>query len=130
MWKKIPLKIKIWFPVVLLDAFWAWGALRSENLGDQLSIVDMLNLIIWSFFHLPAMLLGGWILSMHGSLDLEQSMNQLSMGAYMLLGGLGLIQTAVTGWMIFLWLDRRAARRRARDTKLSQQETQSRDHAG
>jgi len=87
-----------------LDALWAWQALGSVRPYGA-SNVNMVNLILWSFFHLPAAALGSWLLSALGAMPADPS--ALGRGGLALLGGLGVVQAAGLGWLGARWWERR-----------------------
>ena len=78
--------------VGLFDAFWAFVALTSQATPGA-STVQMSNLVVWIFLHLPAALLGSLPFSA-GSPDMPLPATEL-----LLIGILGIAQMAFLGWL-------------------------------
>lgn len=93
--------------ILALDAVWAWHAFGAvpRHGGSNVALV---SLIVWSFLHLPAGILAGWVLRPFGVLD--QGAQGLPGWALAFTAGLGLLQAYALAYGLAWWWQRRRAR--------------------
>lgn len=90
--------------ICALDALWAWQAFSAvpTNAGSNVALV---SLIVWSTLHLPAGILGGWLLQPFGVLS--HGAADLPGWALLFMAALGLIQSAAMAWGVAAWWQHR-----------------------
>jgi hypothetical protein len=86
------------------DAAWALQAMSVTRV-QAVSNVELVSLILWCYFHLPAALLASALLKPFGWMP--EDPHAMPMGALGVLGVLGLAQTFVLAYALWRWLQGR-----------------------
>jgi hypothetical protein len=92
--------LKFAFLLTAFDAFWAAQAMSVTRV-HAVSNVELLSLILWCYFHLPAALLASALLKLCGALPADPK--QFSGGGLLCLALLGLAQTLTLAYAFWRW---------------------------